>query len=140
LENDQRRRNAPAPEALLERKLALLKKVLSITQRQLLLVNIDELGELLEQKDHLIGEVQRLDRTLAEGGGDSQAGPESPAARAEFTRVIEAILSNERTMEARVQDEQSRLRGELQALERQSRVKQYLEGNRPQGRTVDIKR
>ena len=124
----------------MERKLALLKRMLSLSQRQLLLVNIDELGEVLAQKDRLIGEVQRIDKTLAGSGLEPLADPEPALMRAEFARVIEAILSNERTMEERVQDEQSRLRGELQALERQSRVKQYLEGNRPQGRTVDIKR
>jgi hypothetical protein len=140
LENDSKRPAAPAPEALLKRKLALLKRMLSLTQRQLLLVNMDDLGEVLDQKDRLIGEVQRIDTALAGSGRDPLAELEPSGTRAEFARVIDAILSNERTMEERVQDEQSRLRGELQALERQSRVKQYLEGNRPQGRTVDLKR
>jgi hypothetical protein len=111
-----------------------------LTQRELLLVNLDELGELLAEKDRLIAEVQRLDRGLASSGQDPLAEARSTTTRAEFARVIEAILANERTMEERVGEEQSRLRGELHALERQSRVRQYLEGNRPQGRTVDIKR
>jgi hypothetical protein len=140
LANEAQGPRAPDPETLIERKLALLKRVLGLTQRQLLLVNVDELGGPLEEKDRLIEELRRLDRSLADSGRDPLAEPASAAARAEFARVIDAILANERAMEARMQEEQSRLRGELQALERQSRVKQYLEGSRPQGRKVDIKR
>ena len=103
--NDAKR--PPAPEALLERKLALLKRMLSLSQRQLLLVNIDELGEVLAQKDRLIGEVQRIDKTLASSGHDPLADPEPALMRAEFARVIEAILSNEGTMGEHLQNKQT---------------------------------
>ena len=125
---------------LVRRKLDLLKQMLSVTQQQLLLVNLDELAPLLERKEKLIEEIKRVDRTLHGLGGEALQDGTANASRNEFARVIDAILVNERTMEARIQEEQARLRGELQALERQSRVKQYLEGARPQGRTVDIKR
>jgi hypothetical protein len=127
-------------EALTGRKLELLKQMLSVTQQQLLLVNLEELAPLLARKEALIEEIKRVDQALEELGRNPLAEGAARAKRNEFARVIDAILTNERTMEARMQDEQARLRGELQALERQSRVKQYLEGARPQGRKVDIKR
>ena len=125
---------------LIRRKLELLKQMLSLTQQQLLLVNLDDLGSLLDRKEKLIEEIQRVDHTLAGMGSNPLAEGTAGVSREEFARVIDAMLANERTMEERIQQEQARLRGELQALERQSRVKQYLEGTRPQGRTVDIKR
>lgn len=127
-------------EVLSGRKLELLKQMLSVTQQQLLLVSLDELAPLLERKESLIEEIKRLDRTIEGLGKDPLAEPAALSRRNEFARVIDAILTNERTMEGRIQEEQARLRGEMQALERQSRVKQYLEGTRPQGRKVDIKR
>lgn len=127
-------------EALSGRKLEMLKQILSVTQQQLLLVNLDELEPLVERKESLIGEIKRVDQALQELGTDPLAAKSARSKRDEFAHVIDAILTNERTMEARMQEEQARLRGELQALERQSRVKQYLEGARPQGRKVDIKR
>jgi hypothetical protein len=126
--------------ALIQRKLDLLKQMLSVTQQQLLLVSLDELSPLLDRKERLIGEIKRIDEAL-EGFGSGPAAAGSEGVRGnEFARVLDAILANERTMEARIQEEQARLRGELQALERQSRVKQYLEGARPRARAVDIKR
>lgn len=127
-------------EALSGRKLELLKQMLSVTQQQLLLVNLDELAPLLERKESLIEEIKRIDEAMQGLGRNPLAERSARSKRNEFARVIDAILTNERTMEARMQEEQARLRGELQALERQSRVKQYLEGARPQGRKVDIKR
>ena len=135
------RPNAPREaEALSERKLELLKQMLSVTQQQLLLVNLDELAPLLARKESLIDDIKRLDQALQGLGMEPLAERSAQSKRDEFARVIDAILTNERTMEGRIQQEQARLRGELQALERQSRVKQYLEGARPQGRKVDIKR
>lgn len=127
-------------DVLLERKLELLKQMLSVTHQQLLLVNFDELGPLLARKESLIEDIKRLDGQLDALGTDPLADQSAQARRGEFARVVDAILTNERTMEGRIEEEQARLRGELQALERQSRVKQYLEGTRPQGRKLDIKR
>jgi hypothetical protein len=140
LANDPGRTRTKDAGVLIRRKLDLLKQILSVTQQQLLLVNLDELGSLLERKEKLIEEIRRVDGTLERLGSDPLAEGTAGVTREEFARVIDATLANERTMEARLQEEQARLRGELQTLERQSRVKQYLEGTRPQGRTVDIKR
>jgi hypothetical protein len=124
---------------LVRRKLGLLKQMLSVTQRQLLLVDLEGLAPLLERKERLIEEIREVDQVLAGLGQDPPTGS-TGGSGSEFARVIDAILANERTMEARIQQEQARVRGELRALERQSRVKQYLEGGRPQARAVDIKR
>ena len=136
-------RNPPAQAdaaGLVERKLALLRDVLARSQEQLLLVSMDELAPLLERKEALIEEMSQVDRELVALGPEAISAAEAVSRRSELTRLVDAILENERTMEGRMQEERSRLRGELQALERQSRVKQYLESARPQGRTVDIKR
>ena len=136
-------RNPPAQAdaaGLVERKLALLRDVLARSQEQLLLVSMDELSPLLERKEALIEEMGQVDRELVALGPEAIPAAETETWRSELTRLVDAILENERTMEGRMQEERSRLRGELQALERQSRVKQYLESARPQGRTVDIKR
>ena len=136
-------RNPPAQAdaaGLVERKLALLRDVLTRSQEQLLLVSMDELSPLLERKEALIEEMGQVDRELVALGPEAISAAEAESRRSELTRLVDAILENERTMEGRMQEERSRLRGELQALERQSRVKQYLESARPQGRTVDIKR
>lgn len=136
-------RNPPAQAdaaGLVERKLALLRDVLARSQEQLLLVSMDELAPLLERKEALIEEMGQVDRELVALGPEAISAAEAESPRSELTRLVDAILENERTMEGRMQEERSRLRGELQALERQSRVKQYLESARPQGRTVDIKR
>ena len=136
-------RNPPAQAdaaGLVERKLALLRDVLARSQEQLLLVSMDELSPLLERKEALIEEMSQVDRELVALGPEAISAAEAGSRRSELTRLVDAILENERTMEGRMQEERSRLRGELQALERQSRVKQYLESARPQGRTVDIKR
>ncbi|MEE8554822.1 MAG: hypothetical protein V3T00_03095 [bacterium] len=136
-------RNPPAQAdaaGLVERKLALLRDVLARSQEQLLLVSMDELAPLLERKEALIEEMGQVDRELVALGPEAISAAEAESRRSELTRLVDAILENERTMEGRMQEERSRLRGELQALERQSRVKQYLESARPQGRTVDIKR
>ncbi len=136
-------RNPPASAdaaGLVDHKLALLRDVLARTQEQLLLVSMDELSPLLERKEALIEEMGQVDRELEALGPEAISPAEAEARRGELTRLVDAILENERTMEGRMQEERSRLRGELQALERQNRVKQYLESARPQGRTVDIKR
>ena len=138
--NDPNRKRNKDAGVLLRRKLKLLKQMLSVTQRQLLLVNLDALGTLLERKEKLIEEIRRIDSALADLGGNPLAEGSAGVSEEEFARVIDAVLANERTTEARIQEEQARLRGELQTLERQSRVKQYLEGTRHPGRTVDIKR
>jgi hypothetical protein len=140
LANEPKPSRAKEAPVLIRRKLELLKQMLSVTQQQLLLVNLEELAPLLERKEKLIEDIKRLDQTLLGLDSDPLAGRTAGVSRNEFARVIDAILVNERTLEERIQEEQSRLRGELQALERQSRVKQYLEGARPQVRTVDMKR
>ncbi len=118
---------APRPE--------LLRELLALTQRALLLVDLDGLEPLLERKEALIAALRALDEGAAEdkppAGGAGQDG--------EQARLLQAILENERALEARMDEERKRVRQELRDLERQSRLRRYLQrgARRPK---VDLKR
>ena len=125
---------------LVEQKLALMRDILHVTQQQLLLVNLDELTPLLEQKESLIERIREVDGKLDQTGGSGDKTGQNPSWRDEMNRLVEAILDNERTMEARIEEARKDLKRDLQILERQGRVKQYLEGTRTPGRSVNLKR
>lgn len=120
-------------------KLAHMRELLEVTQRQLLLVNLDDLAPLLEHKERLIARIREVDRAIREL--EPAALPEGGQApwQGELDGLVEAILANEQTMEGRIRTEHGRLRRELQALDRQGQVKQYLEQRQPRRRSVDLK-
>jgi glutathione S-transferase len=122
--------------ALLERKLGLIREVFATTQQELLLVNLAGLTPLLERKQELIGEVARIDEALAEQGAPPQETPQQE----EIAEVVRAILENERTLEARINEERSQLREEMRELDRQTRLREYLERQKQTESRIDIKK
>lgn len=122
---------------LQEQKLALLREVLVLTQQSLLLVDLEGLTPLLDRKDGLIREIQLIDEALAL---HDAAAPEAEALREEQAEVVQAVLENERTLEARIEQEYSRLRRELRDFDQETRLRHYLERARPKGGTVDLKK
>ncbi len=127
-------------ERLVERKISLLRDVLETTRRELLLVELDNLAPLLERKDVLIGELTAVDRALeALGEGGLRQQQDLPYG-IELTRLVEAILENQRTMELRIDEERQRLHQEMRDLDQQSRVRGYLERQRPRSGKVDLTR
>lgn len=125
---------------LVEQKLGLLRDVLETTRQELLLVELDHLAPLLERKDALIGELTRLDQALEGLGESGRRQQQDPPYAAELTRLVEAILENQRTMEARMNEEWQRLRREMRDLDQQSRVRGYLEGQQRRPGKVDLTR
>lgn len=125
---------------LVEQKLALMRDILHVTQQQLLLVNLEALTPLLEQKESLIERIREVDGKLERYGGSGDQTGQIPSWRDDMNRLVAAILDNEQTMEARIEEAQMELKRDLQILERQGRVKQYLEGTRTPGRSVNLKR
>ena len=127
------------------RKLELMGEMLELSRRQLLLVDLAELTPLLERKEALIARIRDLDREIesqvqrAPRTGEAQAGDILPW-QADLDGLVESILENERTMEARVMEEHAETKAELQTLERQGQVKQYLESSRPPGRPLNLRR
>ncbi|HKI99376.1 MAG TPA: hypothetical protein VKB51_12965 [bacterium] len=122
---------------LLEQKLSLLRDMLSVTQRSLLLVDLDGLTPLLRRKDELIGEIRLLDEAL-------DLHPALPVevdpVVEEMREVVQSVLENERTLELRIEQEQARLRQELRDFDQETRLKQYLERTRPKGGAVNLKK
>lgn len=123
--------------ALMEQKLSLLREVLELTQQSLLLVDLEGLSPLLERKDGLIRELQLVDEALALHDSDqAQAEP----LREEMVSVVQAVLENERTLEARIAKEQIKVRRELRDFDQETRLKQYLEHDRTKGGKVNLKK
>ncbi len=137
------KKNDPAPlgaEALLDRKLALMKEVFAVTRQELLLVDLDGLTPLLERKELLIAEIGRIDEELAASGhAGGTAGDAVPQSR-EIAEVVTAILENERTLEARINEEFALLRRDLHEFDRQTRLRSYLEGQKRTKGKVNIKK
>lgn len=122
---------------LLEQKLALLREFLHLTQQSLLLVDLEGLTPLLERKDGLIREIQLIDEALAL---HEEAPPDAERFREDLAHVVQAVLENERTLEARINEGYSRLRRELRDFDQETRLKQYLERAKPKGGKVDLKK
>ena len=122
---------------LLQQKLILLREVLSLTQQSLLLVDLEGLTPLLERKDGLIREIQLIDEALAL---HTSLPAEAEPLREEMAGVVQAVLENERTLEARIEQEYARLRRELRSFDQETQLKQYLERARPKGGTVNLKK
>ena len=122
---------------LLGQKLSLLRDVLDISQQALLLVDLEGLTPLLSRKDGLIREIGLIDEAL---NLHARLPGEAEPLREELVEVVQAVLENERTLEARIEQEHSRLRRELRDFDQETRLKQYLERARPKGGTVNLKK
>jgi len=122
---------------LLRQKVMIMNEFLSITQQELLLVDLESLSPLLEHKDGLISEIRLIDEALGFHDGDP---PESEPLRIELAELVEAVLENERALEGRLLEEQSKLRGDIRSLDQESQLKQYLKKAKDKGGTVNLKR
>lgn len=129
----------PSPKLLWERKVALTKKFLAATRDELLLVDLEGLTPLLEQKAALILEIGKIDQNLAELGAPGAAAA-NEASQKELAQVVAAILENEQALEARMDEEYTRLRRELREFDRQTTLRRYLEGVPAAVGTVDLKK
>ncbi|MEE8435652.1 MAG: flagellar protein FliT [bacterium] len=121
---------------LLRQKVMIMHEFLSITQQELLMVDLENLSPLLERKDGLINELRLIDEALGLHDGDP---PDSEPLRVELAELVEAVLENERALEGRLLEEQSRLREEIRGLDQESRLKQYLKKTKDKGGTVNLK-
>jgi transcription antitermination factor NusG len=121
------------------RKTGLLRSVLELSQQEALLVDLDGLEGLLEEKERLIGSLQRIDEQLAARGGSGEAVLEREREQEEQERLLAGILENERAVEERMESERRRLGVELRELERETRLRKYLEQPRGPRRKVDLK-
>ena len=122
---------------LLEEKLALFNQVFQTTQQELLLIDIEGLTPLLERKDRLIAKISAIDEQLNKV--ERQKLIDAPQVR-EIAEMVEAILDNQRALEARMSEEFSKLREELRDLDRESRLKQYLERQKRVESKIDLKK
>ena len=121
---------------LLRQKVIIMNEFLSITQQELLMVDLERLSPLLERKDGLISEIRLIDEALGLHDGDP---PDSEPMRVELAELVEAVLENERALEERLLEEQSRLRQEIRGLDQESQLKQYLKKSTDKGGTVNLK-
>jgi len=120
---------------LYKRKLDIMRKILALTEQELLLVNLEQLTPLLERKDQWIAEIEGIDGQL------STMKPEkNPAVESEIQGVVESILENERTLEARMEKEQEQLRQEMRELDQETRLRRYLDHARPKGGTLNVRK
>lgn len=121
---------------LLRQKVMIMNDFLSITQQELLMVDLESLSPLLERKDGLINEIRLIDEALGLHDGDP---PDSEPLRVELAELVEAVLENERALEGRLLEEQSQLRQEIRNLDQESQLKQYLKKTKDKGGTVNLK-
>ena len=122
--------------ALEARKTGLLRSMLAVSQQEVLLVDLDGLAALLEEKERLIGAMRRLDEALA---GRTETGPGIAAEREEQGRLLAIVLEHERQVEQRMDGERQRLKSELRELERETRLRRYLERPSSRRMKVDLK-
>ena len=80
--------------------------------------------------------MRAIDEELANAQRDLREEPE----REEQARLLEIVLENEAKIAARVDSERKRLRSELQELERETRLRKYLERPMARRAKVDLKR
>ena len=135
--NNQGTRKGPGAEALLARKLELMKEVFEASQQELLLVDLELLSPILERKEALIAEIGRIDGDLAQT--ERQGGRQSSLEQ-DLAEIVSAILENEKTLETRIQEEQSRLREELRDVGRQTRLRQYLDRLSSPGGRINVRK
>ena len=133
--------NQPAAlEALLNEKLAALEKILEVTRKELLLVDLDKLTPLLEQKDQMLARITRLDEQIAATGLNQGKAWEGMPQHEQMGILIQAILENDAVLEERMKAEFSQLRSELREFNKEKRLKKYLEDHKPRKTRVDLKR
>lgn len=125
---------------LADEKLKLLKKVLTLSQQQLLLVDLEKLSPLLEQKDEIIEAVAAIDQEAVAAGYINGEEWESLPQQEELANILEAILENETALERRIQVEFSQLRGDLREFDRENRLKKYLQSEKPRKGRINLKR
>jgi len=125
---------------LADEKLQLLKKVLTLSQQQLLLVDLEKLSPLLEQKDEIIEAVAAIDQEAVAAGYINGEEWESLPQQEELANILEAILENETALERRIQVEFSQLRGDLREFDRENRLKKYLQSEKPRKGRINLKR
>ena len=135
--NDQASGATTQVGALLQRKIDLARDMLAVTAGELLLVDLDGLEELLMRKEGLIVQMRAIDGQL---GGRAPQTKAEEALLNEYAVIVRSILENEHVFEQRLQEEQERLRGEMRALEQQTRLRKYLDADRPKGRALDVKK
>ncbi|MBI4081663.1 MAG: hypothetical protein HY423_03540, partial [Candidatus Lambdaproteobacteria bacterium] len=89
------------PAERMARKVALLRELFALSQRGLLLPELDALDGLLARKGELLAEIDAVDRSLApELAG--VAPEQAERWQREVVRLVEAILENEQAMQARI--------------------------------------
>lgn len=133
--------NQPAAlEALLKEKLSVLGDILEMTRQELLLVDLDKLTPLLEQKDELLAKISGLDEQISATGQNQGETWEDMPQHQEMASLIQSILENEAVLEERMQAEFAQLRGELREFNQETRLKKYLEDHKPRKSRVDLKR
>ena len=118
------------------RKTALLRRMLELTHQEVLLVDLDGLSGLLEEKERLIEALRAIDLELESAAPDTA----DDAERQEQARLLAIVLENENAIAERVGNERERLRGELRELERETRLRKYLERPGARRARVDLKR
>lgn len=127
-----------AVQELEARKTQLLRSVLELSQQEALLVDLGGLEGLLEEKERLIGSLRRVDDLLA-SHGEAGSAAERAREQEEQGRLLAGILENERAVEQRMDRERRQLRTELRELERETRLRQYLERPGARRRKIDLK-
>lgn len=128
-----------AVQTLLVRKIFVAKNILQVTGRELLLVDLSGLDNLLEEKEALIAQIKEIDKLL-ESETEDVTGVEFEGLHEEYAGVVRSILENERVFEMRIQEEQDQLRADMRELEQQTRLRRYLDGARPAGSGVKLKK
>jgi hypothetical protein len=128
--------NEVEAKAVIVRKTGLLRQVLELTQQEVLLVDLDGLASLLEEKERLIDALRQIDEQLV----GVQAEEIDSAERQEQARLLAIVLENEAVVAERVDTERRQLRGELRELEQSTRIRKYLERPAARRAKVDLKR
>jgi len=137
LANNQPKQGA---KVLLNQKTALIKDILAATEEQLLLVDLEGLGPILSRKEALMEQIRVLDEKLAGMAETSGQAWEAEPRHREIAELIEGILENERTLEARLTQEVSNVKKEIGELDQQTRFKRYLDRQRPKSRGINLKK
>ncbi|MDH5751608.1 MAG: hypothetical protein OEZ59_04255 [Deltaproteobacteria bacterium] len=122
---------------LLKNKLELLQQVHSLTEQELLLVNLETLTPLLEKKDTLIEKIKSVDGELAKL---EFSGKQALELQRQVEETVKTLLENERALEARIESEHKRLRKELMQFEKQTRLRSYLDKEPRRGGRLNVRK